>query len=77
MFKGLNQEPGDKRMFLRVLINIMAIFKIHLFILSFLAALSLRCCARAFSSCGKRGLLYDAVCGLLMAVASLVAGHGH
>ena len=35
-----------------------------------------RCCARAFSSCGERGLLYFAVCGLLTAVASLVAEHG-
>ena len=41
-----------------------------------LAALGLCCCARAFSSCGKRGLLFVAVCGLLIAVASLVAEHG-
>ena len=31
---------------------------------------------RAFSSCGERGLLYLAVLGLLIAVASLVAEHG-
>ena len=43
-----------------------------LFIYVFLAALSLRCCARAFSSCGERGLLFIAVRGLLIAVASLV-----
>ena len=42
----------------------------------FLAALGLRCCARAFSSCGERGLLYIVVRGLLIAVASLVAEHG-
>ena len=48
---------------------------IYLFIL-FLAALSLRCCTRAFSSCGERGLLFLAVPGLLIAVASLVAEHG-
>ena len=42
----------------------------------FLAVLGLRCCARAFSSCGKRGLLFIAVCGLLIAVASLVVEHG-
>ena len=36
----------------------------------FLAALGLRCCARAFSSCGKWGLLFVAVRGLLIAVAS-------
>ena len=32
--------------------------------------------ARAFSSCGERGLLFVAVRGLLIAVASLVAEHG-
>ena len=32
--------------------------------------------ARAFSSCGEQGLLFLAVCGLLIAVASLVAEHG-
>ena len=34
------------------------------------------CCARAFSGCGERGLLFVAVRGLLIAVASLVAEHG-
>ena len=48
--------------------------KINLFI--YLALLGLRCCARAFSSCGERGLLFVAVHGLLLAVASLVAEHG-
>ena len=28
------------------------------------------CCVRAFSSCGERGLLFVAVCGLLLVVAS-------
>ena len=41
-----------------------------------LAALGLCCCARAFSSCGKQGLLLIAVHGLLIAVASLVVEHG-
>ena len=35
-----------------------------------------RCCAWAFSSCGEPGLLFVGVCGLLIAVASLVAEHG-
>ena len=48
------------------------IFKIYLF----LAALGLCCCARAFSSCSERGLLFIAVRELLIAVASLVAEHG-
>ena len=40
-----------------------------------MAALGLRCCARAFSSCGERGLLFVVVRGLLIAVASLVVEH--
>ena len=42
----------------------------------FLAVLGLRCCVRAFSSCGEQGLLFVVVCGLLIAAASLVAEHG-
>ena len=42
----------------------------------FLAVLDLRCCARAFSSCGEQGVLFVAVRGLLIVVASLVAEHG-
>ena len=47
-------------------------FKIYLF----WAALGLRCCLWAFSSCGKQGLLFVVVRGLLIAVASLVVEHG-
>ena len=51
-------------------------FKIYLlFIYLFLAVLGLRCCVWAFSSCGEQGLPFIAVCGLLIAVASLVAEH--
>ena len=46
------------------------------FIYLFLAVLGLRCCAWAFSSCGEWGLLFVAVCGLLIVVASLVVEHG-
>ena len=53
-------------------ILIIIIFLIYLF----LAALGLRCCARAFSSCSERRLLFVAVHGLLIAVASLVVEHG-
>ena len=49
---------------------------VNLFIYLFLAAFGLRCCTRAFSSCGEQGLLFVAVCGLLIAVASLVVEHG-
>ena len=40
------------------------------------AALGLHCCMQAFSSCSKQELLFVAVHGLLIAVASLVAEHG-
>ena len=50
---------------------------IYLFIFNlFLAALGLRCHARASSSCSERGLLFVEMRGLLTAVASLVAEHG-
>ena len=49
---------------------------IHSFICLFLAGLGLCCFAWAFSSCGERGLLFVVVCGLLIAVASLVSEHG-
>ena len=51
-------------------------FLIHLFIYLFLVVLGLRCCTRAFSSCGEWGLLFVAVRGLLLVVASLVVEHG-
>ena len=40
-----------------------------------MAVLCLRFCARAFSSCGKRGPLFIAMHGPLTTVASLVAEH--
>ena len=46
------------------------------FIYLFLAALGLRCCTQAFSSCGEWGLVFLVVRGLLIAVASLVVEHG-
>ena len=51
-------------------------FKFYLFIyLFFMAVLVLRLCARASSSCGKRGPLFIAVRGPLTIAASLVAEH--
>ena len=41
-----------------------------------MAALGLHCCVRAFSSCSERGLLFVAVRGLLIVVASLIAEYG-
>ena len=53
----------------------------HLFIFNqfyslilFLAALGLRCCVQASSSCWEQGLLFVEVCGLPTEVASLVCG---
>ena len=40
-----------------------------------MAVLGLRFCARAFSSCGKRGPLFITVLGPLTIAASLVAEH--
>ena len=49
----------------------------YLFIYLFIwLLLGLRCCARAFSSCSKQGLLFVAVLRLLIVVASLVVEHG-
>ena len=51
---------------------------IYLFIFGCIGSslLGLRCCAWAFSSCSERGILFIAVLGLLIAVASLVAELG-
>ena len=46
------------------------------FYLLFAAALGLCCCAQAFSSCSEQGLLFVAVRGLPIAVASLITQHG-
>ena len=51
-------------------------FLINLFYLFILAVLGLCCCVWTFSSCSEQGLLFVAVRGLLIAVASLVAEHG-
>ena len=48
-----------------------AFFNLFLFV----SALGLHCCVWAFSSCGQWGLLFIAVPGLLIVVASLVAEH--
>ena len=55
---------------------ILFIFKNKFIYLFIFGALGLRYCVRAFSSCSERGLLFIAVQGLLIAVASLVAEHG-
>ena len=48
---------------------------IYLFLYLFLAVLGLRFCARAFSSCSKRGPLFIVVCGPFIIAPALVAEH--
>ena len=61
------EDPLDKRM---------ATHSIYICIYIFMAALGLRCCAQAFYSCVKWGLLSVAVHWLLIAAVSLVVEHG-
>ena len=63
------------RAFNRCFLLVYCIQELFYFIL-FLAALGLRCCMWAFSSCSEQGLLFIAVHGLLIVVASLVTEHG-
>ena len=51
-------------------------FFLNKFIYLFLSVFGLHWCTRAFSVCGEQGLLFLAVRGLLIAVASLNAEHG-
>ena len=72
-YEGVREEKEIKEGILVCFFN----FLINLFIYYlFLAALGLRCCTRAFSSCGERRLFFLVVRGLLTAVASLVVEHG-
>ena len=52
------------------------LFFLRFYLFLFLAALGLRCCVQAFSSCGEQGLLFVVVRGLLIAVASPASEHG-
>ena len=49
---------------------------LYIYVFKFLSALGLGCCVWAFLSWGEQGLLFVAVRGLLIVVASLVAEHG-
>ena len=60
----------------RAFFLIIIFFIMFIYLYLFLAVLGLCCCAWAFSSCGEQGLLFVAVRGLLIAVASLVVEHG-
>ena len=63
----LRQSPGRSQ-------SASVFFKFNYFIYLFLAALSLRCCAPAFSSCSERGLLFIVERRLLIAMASHCGG---
>ena len=54
----------------QALLLLLLFFFYNLFIYLFLAVLGLCCCAQASSSCGERGLLFVAVHGLFIVVAS-------
>ena len=60
---------------LALLVHSFFFFFFNFIYLLFLAVLGLHCFAWAFSSYGEQGLLFVAVQGLLIAVASLVAEH--
>ena len=68
--------PRTQKVFIKSLFFKIYLFYFIIIVIIFLAALGLCCCTRAFSSCSERGLLFVAVCGLLIVVASLVAEHG-
>ena len=55
--------------------DIALLYKV-IYIYIYLAALGLRCCLQAFSSCGEWGLFFVTVCRLLIAVAPLVEEQG-
>ena len=59
-----------------IIIIIITIYIYFFFFFFFWAALGLRCCMQAFSSCSEQGLLFVAVHRLLIVVVSLVVEHG-
>ena len=60
---------------LMIFLQMLSFFFFFNFIYLFMSVLGLRFCARAFSSCGKRGPLFIVVHGPLTIAASLVAEH--
>ena len=74
------REKGKKRprwsYIASLLLFFLIIYLFIYFIYLFLPVLGLRCCTWAFARCSERGLLFVAMRGLLIAVASLVAEHG-
>ena len=83
--KGINRRLGQYLVYGKGLSLAFLLRMIYMFFLSFfinvfiyylfLTVLGLHCCTWAISSCGDQGLLFVAVCGLLIVVASLVVEH--
>ena len=73
-FFSANFLPFWLNLFLRI--SFFFFFFLNKFVYLFLAALGLRCCMQAFSSCGEQGLFFVAVCELFIVVASPVVEHG-
>ena len=59
-----------------MLIVFVSVFFFDLFIFNFWLHWVFVVVHRLFSGCSEQGLLFVVVCGLLIAVASLVAEHG-
>ena len=76
MFHKMNQTLSTKfSLIFHIQKHLYFFFELINFIL-FLAALGLRCCARAFSSYGERGLLFVVVRRLLIAVVFFLQSTG-
>ena len=71
----ISQILPQKHKEMQIRITFFFLINLFIFIYLFLAVLGLCFCARAFSSCGKRGPLFIAVRGPLAVVASFVAEH--
>ena len=74
LFPGSFPHPHHWAPLTRYYCSMDIFIKIYLFIhLFILVVVGLCCCARVFSNCGEWRLLFVVVCGILTAVASLVA----
>ena len=58
-----------------LIVVVFLFINVFIYLILVLAALGLRCCAQAFSSCSELGLLFVVVRRLLIAVASPVVEH--
>ena len=73
VFLLLKRDYSNLCPFLKIVLSCLFFFLIYFYL--FMAVLGLRFCARAFSSCGKRGPLFITVRGPLTIAACPVAEH--